>query len=606
MESARLLLDTLVVVDSCSEDNMHHTIMRNIAASPYPWHTFDPPFTISEIECAMKQGNSHSAPGHDGLTYSFIKGLFEYHPQFFYFIFNTALRIGHFPQAWRRGKVIFIPKPGRPLNSPNAYRPIVMNSVFSKVLERLLNSRLYYFLHNNNLLHNNQYGFTHNKSATLALYTLRSKLAAYKAAKLPTILISLDFVGAFDSVWHPAVLNFLRKHRCPQNLYFLLKSFLSNRTVTFSTNVAEETVRTTIGSPQGSPISPLLWNIVIYSLLNLPVPPDVHIQAYADDTIIVITDKSRLRLQAKAEHVLALVSGWAREQKVTVSAEKSFFVFFNNGHMGTSKRCPSIRMDGIFSQTQERIKILGVLFDPSLNFHAHIDYIKGKAEVSTSRLLAFVKSHRSLKSTLIRRLYRQVILPSLTYASPVWWPMFPSKFIRARVLSVQRTVLISLTGAFYTTRTSSLQILANAPPLPLELDRQSAEFSLFILRNVTYYGVKTFKPADILYPCSPWAHHPSKKYKFTFTKLSPSQEAVIFKTKAIHVYTDGSYTSYAAGAAYIALTKDGKIITVRKFQIRNASSAYDTELIAFQEALHFVLQTTLTRQPTFTQTVYRF
>ncbi|GBP81581.1 Probable RNA-directed DNA polymerase from transposon X-element [Eumeta japonica] len=43
-------------------------------------------------------------------------------------IFNGILRTGHFPDAWKRGKVITIPKPGKDSQSPSNLRPITLLS----------------------------------------------------------------------------------------------------------------------------------------------------------------------------------------------------------------------------------------------------------------------------------------------------------------------------------------------------------------------------------------------------------------------------------------------------------------------------------------------
>ncbi|KAH7948700.1 hypothetical protein HPB49_000983 [Dermacentor silvarum] len=94
-----------------------------------------------------------------------------------------------------------------------------------------------------------------------ALYLLKPRLLSLKASKTPAIVISLDFTGAFDSVRHAAVLFFLRRHRYPAKLYHLLHSFLMDRWVVFRAPAGEVSARPRIGSPQGSPISSLLWNM---------------------------------------------------------------------------------------------------------------------------------------------------------------------------------------------------------------------------------------------------------------------------------------------------------------------------------------------------------
>jgi hypothetical protein len=47
---------------------------------------------------------------------------------------------------------------------------------------------------------------------------------------LITILVRLDVKGTFDAAWWPSMLKTLKDFNCPRNLYYLTKSYLSQRT----------------------------------------------------------------------------------------------------------------------------------------------------------------------------------------------------------------------------------------------------------------------------------------------------------------------------------------------------------------------------------------
>lgn len=67
-------------------------------------------------------------------------------------------------------------------------------------LERVLNARLYFFLHQSGLLHLHQHGFTKGKNTTSALFDLRNRLQDYCDRGYLSLVISLDFSGAFVSI----------------------------------------------------------------------------------------------------------------------------------------------------------------------------------------------------------------------------------------------------------------------------------------------------------------------------------------------------------------------------------------------------------------------
>lgn len=121
---------------------------------------------------------------------------------------------------------------------------------------------------------------------------MKAQLIQLKALTIPAIIMSLDFRGAFDSVWHPLVLCFFRDRGLPSNVYSLLQTFLEDRHVVYRSFAGEVEASPSLGSPQGSLLSPLLWNVVIHNLLCLAMPPGVTIQAYADEMVIIVV-KSR-------------------------------------------------------------------------------------------------------------------------------------------------------------------------------------------------------------------------------------------------------------------------------------------------------------------------
>ncbi|KAH7963912.1 hypothetical protein HPB52_023785 [Rhipicephalus sanguineus] len=592
LEAATLLLQTQVALDDHTSDDSDHAAVRSLAAAPYWTREQDTPFSPSELESTVRQMKDRSAPGPDGLTPSLVKGLVSIHTPFLLWLFNSALRLGHFPSCWRRGRIIFIRKPGRLSELTTSYRPICVNSVLGKVLERLLNSRLYYFLHRGGHIHSNQYGFTHAKSAVLALHSLHEQLLSLKASKKPAILMALDFQGAFDSVWHPCVLQFFRERGLPSCLYHLLRTFLTDRTVVFSSNAGRVEAHPSLGSPQGSPISPLLWNVIIHGLLSLPMPEGVVVQAYADDTVILIPGAKRQELSDKASEVLRRVDKWAAQVKVKLSREKTSCVLFSHGVGGMERVRPTVRTDSSQPGLKytDTLRILGVVFDRRLSFFAHADFLRDKINHVSAKVVAFKTMTAAVKPAALRLLYRQVILPVISYASPIWWPERPDCRLKSRLISAQRTALLALTGAYKTTRTAALQVLVHALPIEMELRLQNRQFTFLKLRRtITSDGI-TWDPTTVALPLDKWHSHPAHTSpSVKVQRLTVSEARNMARHPGIHVYTDGAYTSLSAGAAYVILGRATSIVSIGRFKVEKATSAYCTEIIALTEALQYLV-----------------
>ncbi|XP_075530118.1 uncharacterized protein LOC142563449 [Dermacentor variabilis] len=199
-----------------------------------------------------------------------------------------------------------------------------------------------------------------------------------------------------------------------------------------------------------------------------------------------------------------------------------------------------------------------------------------------------MRMHTTVDSTLRRRLYRQVLLLAVAYASPIWWSPSPDCRLKARMVTVQRTMLLAITGAYRTTRTAALQVLANQPPIGLELDRLNAEFDFFRMRRTVTFGAHTFAPDETQYPHDAWGAHPSEAGGFPFARLDVTAAPSWSSMPGTHVYTDGSHTSRSAGAAVVVLKPRGSIVAVRKYRLTVASSAYCAEVVALTEALNYL------------------
>jgi hypothetical protein len=174
------------------------------------------------------------------------------------------------PKKWKTTKIIPITKPGKEnIKDVSKYRPISLINVGGKVLEKIFINRIMHYIYNNNLLNQNQYGFTPRKSTTDATLAVKDYIEKGIRRGHITILVSLDVRGAFDAEWWPSILHALKEFNCPKNLYKLASSYFSERTATLLTNIIRTEREVSKGCLQGSCCGSGFWNIQFNSLLNL-------------------------------------------------------------------------------------------------------------------------------------------------------------------------------------------------------------------------------------------------------------------------------------------------------------------------------------------------
>ena len=104
------------------------------------------------------------APGPDDVTNDMLVQLGQGARKKLLQIFNASWKHGNVPQVWRRAILVPIHKIGKPKNQPSSYQTISLTSCICKLLERIINARLMWFLEKNDIRNDGQAGFRARRS----------------------------------------------------------------------------------------------------------------------------------------------------------------------------------------------------------------------------------------------------------------------------------------------------------------------------------------------------------------------------------------------------------------------------------------------------------
>lgn len=164
-------------------------------------------------------------------------------------------------------------------------RPIAIASLRDKVVEATL-AKILSFIYEP-LFIRNSYGFRPNRSAHQAI---EASFMILKDDKRPWV-VEIDFESFFNTVPHDRLLNIIGKRIDDKRLSKLIKLLMKSKIVSM-----EKDYWPTVGTPQGSVISPILSNIYLNEVLDQwftenYASQEAQMVRYADDAIFMFATK---------------------------------------------------------------------------------------------------------------------------------------------------------------------------------------------------------------------------------------------------------------------------------------------------------------------------
>ncbi|KAF0714903.1 Uncharacterized protein FWK35_00034389 [Aphis craccivora] len=134
------------------------------------------PLTIRELHSELRNCTSKS-PGFVDISYTFIKSLSEFALIKILTIYNLIWAHGILPIKWRHAIVIPILKADKNKFEINSYRPISLTCTLCKLLEKMVNKRLVWYLETSHKFIKQQYGFRRYHSTQDFLATLHTHIS---------------------------------------------------------------------------------------------------------------------------------------------------------------------------------------------------------------------------------------------------------------------------------------------------------------------------------------------------------------------------------------------------------------------------------------------
>src|SRR6218665_3209204 len=235
-------------------------------------------------------------------------------------LFNSSLNSSTIPEQWRVARIRPLAK-NKPPKGPSDYRPISVVPVLSRVLERLVVDRFIYpamFEPPMNLLILDQFAFRPSGSTTAALVDLLQKTSNLLLHHEYVLIISVDFMKAFDRVRHNTLSQKLLLLNLPDHIHnWMVDYFMDRGHSTHLADVASMIAWIDASIIQGSVVGPPSY-VVAASDLH-PKHKQNVITKFADDTYLLVGSGSVSTVAAQFDNI----KSWAEANNMAIHPSKT-------------------------------------------------------------------------------------------------------------------------------------------------------------------------------------------------------------------------------------------------------------------------------------------
>ncbi|XP_074042371.1 uncharacterized protein [Leptinotarsa decemlineata] len=319
----------------------------------------------------------------------------------------------------------------------------------------MIKNRMEWYMENRQLLNPFQYGFRKGRGVQDNLGALYSKVAASVAVNEFAVVVLIDISSAYDNVVIPKLSQRLSEYGIPLDLSDLIFSFIRDRQIC----VIEPSSGCMVGPkpaykglPQGSPLSPLLFNIYCDPIKNI-VGEDVLLLGYADDYALVGTGSNVDIIIDQLNSSIDNLTSFLQDNGLHLSVNKCKALLFREGRELVSCH-RSILVNHSPLTWSSQIMYLGVIFDRNLSWKPHVNMISMRAQKGINILRSLCRTWWGAAPSTLLLLYRALIRSHLDNGS-----IFLSRCSKQVTLQLDRLQYQALRIALGLMRSTPINVL---------------------------------------------------------------------------------------------------------------------------------------------------
>lgn len=439
------------------------------------------PSSENEVILLINNLNTKKSNGPDNIPASLLKNNVLEFAKILSQIFNLILQTGDYPDCLKIAKVVPIFKAGESWDCNN-YRPISTLSVFNKILEKMLVTRLTNFLNIHEVLYKFQYGFRQGSSTQTAIIELVDDVIdAIDSGKFMGGLF-LDLKKAFDTLNHEILLRKLECYGIRGVANTVIKSYLTNRKQFVQIEDKRSSLAPiNVGVPQGSNIGPLLFLLFINDLPRLNLNGKARL--FADDTALFYPNKDIHSIITLMEKDLQTLNQYFNANLLSLNPSKTKYMIFRSIRRLEPEH-DDPRLGPTVIEKVNCFKYLGIQLDPILSWINHIKVVEKRV---SSYLGILWRVRLFVPRKILLKYYFAYIHSQLNYLISVWGRTASSHLVKLQTLQNRCLKIIFNKPLLYSTLTLYSDACHSVLPLTNLCDIQTTLFVHDVINNPKFH-----------------------------------------------------------------------------------------------------------------------
>ena len=372
------------------------------------------------------------------------------------------------------------------------------------------------------------------------------------------------------------------------------QQFLKQRTAFTEIKGITSSVKVQRGCPQGGILSPIIWNCIFESFVELFNGSAASAHCYADDAALVVHGICVSTIVDIMQRELKKAFNWGKKESLIFVASKTNAVFFHRKKKAITPK--KLTMDDKTIEYQNEVKYLGVYLDSRLKWKFHIEQKINKAKKSIMHLRNSIGSYWGIVPKILKWGYEGMIIPSLSYGCAVWSRIVQDGKIMKKLLTLNRLMMLTMIPVRRSCPTIGLEVILGISPLDIKIRELALNEMLRIIphKRTKWDGCGNKGVGHIKYAQTKLQELGVTDYNFDCTKTIQTQQDFTvdlesFKSglpnsnSQLVCYSDGSKLNQHTGYG-LGIFKGSNTVALENGYLGEKNSVFQGEILGIHRA----------------------